>query len=297
MSGESEMMKKYGTFQEYLKTRPTYDEIRQGVVVNPIAVDIETRLTLNLPVSRREPIVVTEYPLEWAHYFKECESELNNALGFVNYQIKLGKNVYPKREDLFRAFTLIKPRDVRVIIIGQDPYHTRGVANGIAFSCNGEKIQSSLVNVFNEIERTEGGRPETGRLEHWLEQGVLPINLCFTVNEGEPKSHGDAWKAFFYKLMNLLLLDIEYCFLCLWGAEAQKLVDGRDKLTISTSTTMVLKAGHPSGLNKTNPFVGCGHFKEINDILKGNDLEPIDWVGNKKKRIPDVEQYDTLRHK
>lgn len=301
MSGQSAMMKKYGSFSEFLKTRPTYDDIRRGVTVNPIAAEIETRLTLNLPVSKKEPISITEYPLEWSHYFKECEAELANALQFVNYQIKLGKNVFPRREDIFRVFELVKPSDVRVIIVGQDPYHSRDketrepVADGLAFSCNGKKIQSSLANIFNEVERTEGGKPESGNLDFWAKQGVLLINTCLTVDEGEPKSHGTAWKSFIYKILNLLLADVEYCFLCLWGTDAQKLVDGRDKLTVSTSTTKILTAGHPSGLNRANPFVGCGHFCEINSILRGNEIEPIDWVGNKKKREPDIEQFDSKR--
>lgn len=275
-----ELMKYFPRFTDFLQTQITYEQLINNLHVNSIVSQNLSKFKLNLPVIERKEITTIIVPDGWQDEFKECLPEIQKALMYVNSQIKLGKNVWPKEENLFRAFQLTALNNVKVIVIGQDPYHSPEVANGLAFSCNGDKIQSSLVNVFKELRNIYGREPSSGNLDHWAQQGVLLLNKCLTVNEGEAKSHGDSWKFFIHKILNIILLKVRFCFLCLWGKEAQKLVEGRDKLTFSSQKVLVLKAGHPSGLNTKDPFVGCGHFKIINDLLIANGEIPIDWIGN-----------------
>lgn len=282
----SELMKIFPKFSDYLATQQTYEQIKNNLNQNLIVSQNLARFSLNLPVYERKEINNIIYPPGWEEYFNECQSELENALTYVNSQIRLGKIVFPKEENLFRAFQLTQIDRIRVIIVGQDAYHSRDsdtgepVANGCSFSCNGRRIQPSLQNIFKELQRTFGMMPSSGNLDHWGLQGVLMINKCLTVNEGEPLSHGDAWKFFIHKILNIILAKVPFCFLCLWGAKAQKLVEGRDKLTFNSQRVMVLKAGHPSSLNIANPFIGNDHFKIINEILYNNGQPMIDWLGH-----------------
>jgi uracil-DNA glycosylase len=282
----SELMRYYPTFGDFLATQPTYDDIYKNLNIDPIVSMNLAKFTLNLPVIQRNEIDSYDIPPGWELEFNECEPEYRQAIIYVNSQIRLGKIVFPKKENLFRAFRLTPLNTIKVIIIGQDPYHSidtetgEPVASGLSFSCAGRGIQPSLNNIFKELANSFGRAPSSGNLEHWALQGVLLINKCLTVNKGEAKSHGDAWKFFVFKLLNIILEKIPFCFLCLWGNVAQKLVDGRDKLTFNSSRVMVLKGGHPSGLNQTNPFVGCGHFVTINNILMANGYAPIDWIGS-----------------
>jgi uracil-DNA glycosylase len=282
---QSAMMKQFPRFTEYLDTQPTYDQIKNMLNQNSIVSENLAKFTLNLPVVEINEITDLPYPPGWEQYFLECKAEIDQALVYVNSQIRLGKNVFPRRENIFRAFTFHPINLIRVIVIGQDPYHSRDydtgecVANGLSFSCNGSKIQPSLINIMKELENSFGMRPPHGNLDHWAQQGVLMLNKCLTVNEGEAKSHGDAWKFFVHKILNIVLANVPFCFLCLWGNEAQKLVEGSNKLTFSSQKILVMKAGHPSGLNTKNPFVGCGHFLTINQLLIQNGQAPINWIG------------------
>lgn len=282
----SEMMKYFPNFSDYLNTQQNYEQLKQSLNVNPIVSANLAKFTLNLPINEIKEITDLKYPEGWENYFNECKDEINQALLYVNSQIRLGKNVFPKKENIFRSFQLVQLKQIRVIIIGQDPYHSRDketgepIANGLSFSCNGRQIQSSLLNIWKELNNTYGRTPSSGNLDHWAYQGVLMLNKCLTVNENDAKSHGDSWKFFIYKILNIILAEVPFCFLCLWGGVAQKLIEGRDKLTFNSQRIMVMKAGHPSGLNTANPFVGCGHFKTINDLLYQNNQPMIDWIGN-----------------
>lgn len=282
----SVLMKQYPKFDDYLKTQMTYIQIRDNLDVNPITSSNLAKFVLNLPVAEKKEIGDIVYPEGWEEIFTECKDEIKSAIAYVNSQIKIGKQVFPKEENIFRAFKLINPKQIKVIIVGQDPYHSRDrttgepVANGLAFSCNGSQIQSSLLNIYKEIENTFGRRPSSGNLEHLCSQGVFLINKCLTVNDGEAKSHGSAWNFVIHKILNMVLAQVDFCFLCLWGRVAQSLVEGRDKLTFNSQRIMVLNSYHPSGFNTgEKSFVGCGHFKTINQLLIQNGHAGIDWVG------------------
>lgn len=279
----SVMMQEYKKFEDYLKVQKSFKDLENEIDMNN-ATNIVATLTLNLPVAKREIQSIPEFPEAWKHIFEECRPEIEQAMIFVNRQIASGNVICPEIKNIFRAFHLTKPEDVKVIIVGQDPYHSididtgNPVATGLSFSCNGKQLQPSLRNVFKEIERTEGKAPSSGNLDHWAEQGVLMINICLTVNKGIAKSHGQAWNAFTYKVLKLLLNDVKFSFLCLWGLEAQKIISGRNKVTFSTKKVCVKEAYHPSGLNTKHPFVGCGHFYDINQSLIKNGYNPINWI-------------------
>lgn len=276
----SKLMEEYPSFSEFAKTRPSYRQIRDGITQNPNQISIESRLTLNLPQIRRDPWELPEPPSGWEALFDECRGDIEHSLEYINLQIAQGKKIAPSKEKLFRAFNYFLPHQTRVIIIGQDPYYTSGVANGLCFSFDGPKFQPSLVNVYKEIENSFGCRPPDGNLEFWAMQGVLLLNKCLTVNEGTAKSHGKAWDGFVHKILTLVLERVEFCFVCLWGTVAQSLFKGRNAIPYDQKRVKVLEAGHPSSMNTgKNPFVGCGHFVEINQVLINNGLPPIDWSG------------------
>jgi len=195
---------------------------------------------------------------------------------FLRDRVALGAPVYP-REPL-RALSMAGPEAIRVVILGQDPYHGPGQAEGLAFSvAPGVKTPPSLRNIFKELQRDTGSAPPVqGSLAHWAEQGVLLLNTCLTVEDGRPASHaGRGWE---------LLTDavIRHCsevgppkVFVLWGAHAQKklpLIDPRRHL--------VLCANHPSPLSAARgpvPFLGCGHFGQANDWLVAQGRPPIRW--------------------
>lgn len=293
----STMMKEYPKFEDYLKVQKTFKDLENEIDMNT-ATNIVATLTLNLPVSRRDVHVIPDFPEAWKELFEECRSEIEQGMIFVNRQVAAGHVVCPPVKDIFKAFHLTKPEDVKVIIVGQDPYHSMDtetglpVATGLSFSCNG-KLQPSLRNVFKEIERTEGRKPESGNLDHWAEQGVLMINMCLTVNKGVAKSHGRAWEAFTYKLMKLLLEKVDFAFLCLWGLEAQKIISSRNKVSFSSKKICVKEAYHPSGLNTKHPFVGCSHFYEINHSLIKNGMAPINWI--ERPPLPPVQPIQAIQ--
>jgi len=287
------LMEKFPTFEEYLETQITYEQIINTKKCNPNRVALEKRLTFNAPIYHREEFKINNYPDGWENIFTEAEAELTKALEFINLQIRLGFNVFPEPKNLFKVFNLIRPENIHVIIIGNEPYHAKDkngipIANGLSFSCNGDTIQPLLKNIFKEISRTEGDCPKTGNLEFWVKQGVFLINSSLTVNEGNPGSHHNAWKFFIYKILNILFELTDYCFLVLWGNESQKLITGRDKLLFSSNKVMVLTSDHPnlsSFKNGKNPFVGNGHFQTINQILEANGVNTIDWVGKELSEI------------
>ena len=187
-----------------------------------------------------------------------------------------GKRIFPSGPNWFRALDLTPLDDVRVVIIGQDPYHGPGQAHGLCFSVpDGVRPPPSLVNIYKELESDLGiQRPAHGFLEHWAKQGVLLLNSVLTVEMGLAASHRDrGWERFTDAVIRLVNAKEQPVVFMLWGSYAQKkaaFVDG--------SRHLVLKAPHPSPLSAHSGFLGCKHFSKANAFLESRGLAPIDWA-------------------
>lgn len=183
--------------------------------------------------------------------------------------------VFPPKEDIFNALRYTAYRDVKVVVLGQDPYPGRGQAHGLSFSVrDGIALPKSLQNIFKELQEDVGFRiPQSGCLEKWAKQGVLMLNTVLTVRAGEPNSHkGKGWEQFTDKVISLLNMREQPVIFVLWGANAKA------KLNLITNPrNYVLSSQHPSPLSAYRGFFGCRHFSKINLILQRNGMEPIDW--------------------
>lgn len=207
----------------------------------------------------------------------EFESAYMAALrAFLVAEKESGKRVFPKGSEWFRALDLTPLDRVRVVILGQDPYHGEGQAHGLCFSVQpGVRPPPSLVNIYKEIESDLGIRPPAhGFLEHWAQQGVLLLNSVLTVEQGQPASHqGKGWERFTDAIVRLVNARETPVVFMLWGNYAQRkaeFVDGQKHL--------VLKAAHPSPFSAHNGFLGCRHFSKANAFLESKGLAPIDWA-------------------
>ena len=199
--------------------------------------------------------------------FKELQTFLNNE--YVTYKI------YPEAKNVFNALNLVKYDDVKVVIIGQDPYHQPHQAHGLCFSVlEGTKLPPSLQNIFKEIEDETGKKPNTnGNLTSWAKQGVLLLNSVLTVRESCPNSHKNkGWELITSKIIKLLSERKDPVIFLLWGANAIQL--GKD---IDRSRHYVLTCAHPSPLSAYNGFFGCGHFNKTNEILRKLGKKEIEW--------------------
>lgn len=185
-------------------------------------------------------------------------------------------NIFPPQDQILRAFQLCDFRKVKVVILGQDPYHGFGQAHGLAFSVNkGIKLPPSLVNIFKEIQRELGGEiPRNGDLTAWAEQGVLLLNTILTVEESKPLSHQDlGWQTFTNKCIQWLNKHSEGLAFMLWGSHAQKFAAQIDR-----QKHQLFQTSHPSPLSVYRGFDGCGHFTEVNNYLTSLEKEPINWI-------------------
>ena len=203
---------------------------------------------------------------------------------FLVTEKQAGKRIFPKGNEWFRALDLTPLENVRVVILGQDPYHGEGQAHGLCFSVQpGVRIPPSLVNIYKEMEQDLGIPPARhGFLEHWASQGVLLLNAVLTVQMGMAASHqGRGWERFTDAIIRLINERAEPVVFMLWGGYAQKkaaFVDSIDK----GGRHLVLKAPHPSPLSAHNGFFGCGHFSKANNFLKARGQKPINW------RLPEL---------
>ncbi|MDR1671508.1 MAG: uracil-DNA glycosylase [Alistipes sp.] len=186
-----------------------------------------------------------------------------------------GPPVYPAAKNIFRAFDMCGLDQLKVVVIGQDPYHGPGQANGLCFSVNdGVPFPPSLRNILKEINTDIGApQPPTGNLDRWALQGVLLLNASLTVREGQPNSHADrGWQTFTDAVIQALGETKQNVVYMLWGAFAQ-----RKGERIDPTRNLVLKAPHPSPLSVHGGFFGCRHFSKANDYLTLTDQTPIAW--------------------
>lgn len=194
---------------------------------------------------------------------------------FLRQRRAAGVAVYPPPADIFRAFWATPPAEVRVVILGQDPYHGPGQAHGLCFSVRPDvPVPPSLGNVFRELETDLGlGRPDHGCLLSWAEQGVLLLNAVLTVERGSAGAHRDrGWERFTDRVIECVNGAPAPTVFMLWGAQAQ-----RKGERISRDRHLVLTAPHPSPLSAHRGFLGCRHFSQANAWLTAQGREAIDW--------------------
>lgn len=200
-------------------------------------------------------------------YFKELAS-------FVSVE-QLQFAVYPPEELIFNAFAKTAYKAVKVVILGQDPYHGAGQAHGLSFSvARNIAVPRSLKNIYKEIQ-SDLGIPVAahGNLERWAEQGVLLLNTVLTVRTSTPKSHqGRGWEVFTDEVIRTLSQTKTHLVFMLWGADAFKKAE-----LIDPYKHLVLKAAHPSPFSAARGFFGCKHFSKANEYLGSLGLEAIDW--------------------
>lgn len=183
--------------------------------------------------------------------------------------------VYPPGKEIFRAFDECDFANVKVVILGQDPYHGPGQANGLCFSVHeGVRVPPSLVNIFKEINADIGKPiPASGELERWAEQGVLLLNATLTVRAASPGSHQNkGWETFTDAVIKKISDEKQNVVFLLWGAYAQKKGE-----IIDRNKHLVLMSAHPSPFSADRGFFGCKHFSKANTYLKSNGLKEIEW--------------------
>ncbi|HIF9085327.1 TPA: uracil-DNA glycosylase [Photobacterium damselae] len=202
-------------------------------------------------------------------YFEQIQSYVANAR-------QQGKVVYPPEEDVFSAFTATPLDQVKVVILGQDPYHGPDQAHGLSFSVKpGVKTPPSLANMYKELATDIDGFtiPDHGYLQSWAEQGVLLLNTVLTVEQGNAHSHAKiGWETFTDKVIEHIDQECEGVIFLLWGAHAQK--KGKK---INTQKHHILKSAHPSPLSAYRGFFGCQHFSQTNTLLQAMNKTPITW--------------------
>jgi uracil-DNA glycosylase len=225
-------------------------------------------LPLTIPQSWRS-VLLTETSKP---YFRELES-------FVDAQ-RAAHEVFPSESDVFSALSTTPPDKVRVVILGQDPYHDVGQAHGMAFSvCSGIKPPPSLVNIFAELRDDLGCKvPNNGYLIPWAVQGVLMLNAVLTVRAHEANSHKNrGWEKFTDAVLRVVNERDQSVIFVLWGNHAQK----KEQL-IDTACHTIIKSAHPSPLSARNGFFGSRPFSKINSYLIARGQTPVDW------QLPDI---------
>lgn len=183
--------------------------------------------------------------------------------------------VYPPSDDIFNAFHLTPLSKVKVVILGQDPYHGEGQAQGLCFSVNkGIESPPSLVNIYQELHEDLGCHiPNHGSLVKWAKQGVLLLNTVLTVRAHQANSHqGQGWEKFTDAIIQAVNAQDRPVVYLLWGRPAQSKIP-----MLTNPKHLILKAPHPSPLSAYRGFFGCRHFSQANEFLQKNGIEPIDW--------------------
>ncbi len=207
---------------------------------------------------------------------REFEEDYMQSLSqFLREQKLQKKTIYPPGNKIFNAFQLTKFEELKVVILGQDPYHGIGQAHGLSFSVEqGIKPPPSLKNIFKELEYDLGlKKPDHGNLEKWAHQGVLLLNSILTVERGNPGSHAKkGWEIFTDQVLKTITLHRKNIVFILWGQKAQ------DKCHfIDANENLVIKSSHPSPYSAHAGFLGSKPFSRANNYLKDQGIDPIDW--------------------
>ncbi|GAA6138009.1 uracil-DNA glycosylase [Arenicella sp. 4NH20-0111] len=200
---------------------------------------------------------------------------MQSLIAFIDAERKSGKTIYPAENQVFAALNMTALETVKVVILGQDPYHGPNQAHGLSFSVpQGEKVPPSLRNIYKELSGDLGLRvPTHGFLKSWADQGVLLLNSVLTVRQAEAGSHqGKGWETFTDAIIDSVNREQSGVVFMLWGAYAQK-----KGSVIDTDRHLILKASHPSPLSAHRGFLGCQHFSRANTYLKALDRTPINW--------------------
>lgn len=212
-----------------------------------------------------------------AHIGSEFDKPYMQSLKqFLQDEKTKGKIIYPKDDDIFNAMNTTPFENVRVVILGQDPYHGEGQAHGLSFSVrDGVKPPPSLVNIYKEIAAEYGVPiPKTGNLTRWAEQGVLLLNATLTVEHSLAGSHQNkGWENFTDAIIHAINDQHQNIVFMLWGAYAQK-----KGAFIDRNRHLVLQSVHPSPLSAHRGFLGCGHFKKANEYLEQHGQPAIQWA-------------------
>jgi len=213
---------------------------------------------------------------EWKAFLKE-ELNSNNFQAIISTLLIERKNhtIFPKNDEIFNAFNFTIPNKIKVVILGQDPYHRESQAHGLAFSVpNGVKIPPSLRNIFKELKRDLNySISSNGNLESWAKQGVLMLNASLTVREKVAGSHQKlGWETFTDSVIKKISDKKEGIIFLLWGAFAQKKLELIDK-----RKHHILITSHPSPFSAYRGFLGCNHFSKTNKILIKNNQQTINW--------------------
>lgn len=216
------------------------------------------------------------HPSWLAHLAPEFELPyMKHLKQFLLEQKQAGKIIYPESKNIFNAFNSTPLDQVKVVILGQDPYHGPHQAHGLCFSVlPGVATPPSLQNIYKEIQRDlQSPIPKHGFLQSWANQGVFLLNATLTVEQAHAGAHqGQGWEQFTDRAIQIVNEQREGVVFLLWGSYAQKkgqFIDGRKHL--------ILRAPHPSPLSAHRGFIGCGHFSKVNEYLEQHGQTPIDW--------------------
>src|SRR5690606_33117925 len=217
------------------------------------------------------------YDPSWEPILKPLfrQDYMRSLSAFVQHERKQGL-VFPPENLVLNAFRLTPFEDIKVVILGQDPYHNDGQAHGLSFSVpEGIALPPSLRNIYTELVSDISGfqYPTSGNLTKWAKQGVLLVNATLTVRAHQAASHQKrGWEEFTDQIIHLVSQKLENVVFILWGSYAQK-----KSMLIDAQKHLILKAVHPSPLSAHRGFFGCKHFSQANAYLKAKDRKPIDW--------------------
>jgi uracil-DNA glycosylase len=214
---------------------------------------------------------------DWSDHLEGISNEdyFQNLLNFLNQQTQLSKTIYPPRGSWFRAFEYSSFVNTKVIILGQDPYHSEAQAEGMSFSVpEGVKIPPSLRNIYQELSSDLNiSTPEHGHLTSWAKQGVLLLNSVLTVEKNNPASHANqGWEMFTDYVISQLSENKQHLVFLLWGVYA-----GKKAELIKANKHLILRAPHPSPFSAHKGFFGCQHFSQVNNYLTSTNQQPINW--------------------
>lgn len=224
-------------------------------------------------------------PTTWEKVFEEAKPEIHDISKVLDNQENLYGCYYPLKKDIFAAFHYTPLPLVKVVIIGQDPYHQPGRAVGLSFSVSqDDSVPNSLQNIYQELENTVRNfeRPDHGDLREWAQQGVLLLNSCLTVRANQATSHGDIWLGFINKVFRAIAAVNPHCIFILWGKEAQKLK------SMIGDRSIIFEAAHPSGFSAKRGFFGCNHFNLINEALIKHGKVGINWHISSREKLQSI---------